>query len=53
MKKSDTNEQAATVVAIVTDSGAFNGEEGLASPELQRQLREAKERERLRKPRRK
>lgn len=54
MKKSDLNEQVARAVAVVTDSKGFNAEEGLASPDLQRQLREAKERERLRaKPRRK
>lgn len=52
--KPDLNEQVARAVSKATDSEPFNGEEGLASPDLQRQLREAKEQERLRaQPRRK
>ena len=41
----DVNRDAASVVRKVTDSDPVNGEDGLASPELRRQLREAKERE--------
>lgn len=53
-KTSDDNAEVARAVREVTGTGPFNAEECFASPGLQRQLREAKERERLRsKPARK
>lgn len=44
MAERDENEQAVRNVETATDSEPVNGEELLGSPELQRQLREAKER---------
>ena len=46
--KQDENTEAARAVRELTGAEPFNAEECLDSPELQRQLREAKERERLR-----
>ena len=52
--KQDENTDAARAVRELTGAEPLNAEECLDSPELQRQLREAKERERLRsKPARK
>lgn len=47
-KEQDANTEAARVVREVTGSEPYNAEDDLGSPELARQLREAKERERLR-----
>lgn len=44
----DDNTELARAVTEVTGSEPFNAEECFDSPDLQRQLREAKERERLR-----
>lgn len=40
--KPDANQTAAALVRAITGSGPVNGEDLLGSPELQRQLREAK-----------
>jgi hypothetical protein len=44
MSERDENTEAVRNVETATDSEPINGEELLGSPELQRQLREAKER---------
>jgi hypothetical protein len=44
MPDSDASQEALRQVQEVTDSEPVNGEELLGSPELRRQLREAKER---------
>ena len=45
MAERDANKDALDQVEKATESEAVNGEELLESPELKRQLREAKERE--------
>jgi len=47
-KKQDENADAFSAVQELTDGKQFNAEECFDSPELQRQFREAKERERQR-----
>jgi hypothetical protein len=49
--KLDANQIAAALVQAVTDSEPANGEELLGSEELRRQLREAKEADKARHPR--
>jgi hypothetical protein len=44
MAERDTSQEALRQVEELTDSEPVNGEELLSSPELRRQLREAKER---------
>lgn len=48
MSKRDANKEALEQVERVTESDRDNGEDLLESEDLKRQLREAKERERLR-----
>ena len=44
MPERDTSQEALRQVEEITDSEPVNGEDLLGSPELRRQLREAKER---------
>lgn len=50
MAEGDPNKKALERVARITESERDNGEDLLKSEDLKRQLREAKERERLRSP---
>ena len=47
-KKRDVNRDVVAHVLAATNSAPINGEDLLDTPELKRQFREAKERERLR-----
>lgn len=44
MPEQDTNQEALRKVEKITDSEPVNGEDLISSPNLKRQLREAKER---------
>ena len=48
MRRKDTNEQIAELLRAVTGTKNPRGEDLLGSPELKRQLREAKAREKAR-----
>jgi hypothetical protein len=50
MAERDTNKEALEQVEKATESEPVNGQELLESPELQRQLREAKERDSAKPP---
>lgn len=50
MPERDANEEALEKVERITESDRDNGEDLLESEDLKRQLREARERERLRAP---
>lgn len=51
MSELDESQEALRNVEKITDSEPVNGEDLLSSPDLKRQLREAKERESADKPR--